>query len=382
MEAPKLVLKLKKAIWRNFAASSSPPTADLDTNNIADPSSESSERDSGRDSDDTAPRKRKIPGSAFNPSACAQCGTGTTCNRCRSLSVKAPSVDTDSDRKSSKPSLVAKVSHGAPKQSKSKTAHKASERESVLPSSPRPSTQQICLPISPVASSSADSNCASEESEIISAEHLFRFIDEFLTKCPSDILDSPVQLNPGEIQMTPYGNLTYRELASHLSGLRIEHIHRLLRGMLQKLMQNSKNGDVFNVPVDPVALNLPTYFSKIKKPMDLGTIKTKLQRGEYRELEAAVADIRLVFDNALLFNPPNNAIHEIAKALKQEFEADYVILKEKLEKEVRNVLYIRHLLFNIISLTFYFLRLNGRRVIPVLCVRGPAAYCAGRSACE
>jgi hypothetical protein len=166
-------------------------------------------------------------------------------------------------------------------------------------------------------------------------EHLFHFVDEFLTKCPEEVLDAPVQLNSGEVQMAPYGNLSYRELAYHLCGLRIEHIHRLLRGILQKLMQHPKNGDLFNHPVDPVALNLPTYFTKIKNPMDLGTVKTKLQRGEYRELESAVADIRLVFDNALLFNPAGNSVHEIAKLLKQEFEADYVCLKEKLEKEVR-----------------------------------------------
>lgn len=166
------------------------------------------------------------------------------------------------------------------------------------------------------------------------AEYLFRFVDEIMTKCSPEVLDSRVHLNSGEAQMAPYGNLSYRDLACHLTRLRIEHIHRLLRGLLQKLMQHPKNCDIFNHPVDPVALNLPTYFVKIKNPMDLGTVKTKLQRGEYRELESAVADIRLVFDNALLFNPAGNSVHEIAKLLKQEFEADFVALKEKLEKEV------------------------------------------------
>ena len=34
-------------------------------------------------------------------------------------------------------------------------------------------------------------------------------------------------------------------------------------------------------PVDPVALQIPTYFDIIKHPMDLGTILHKLARGAY-----------------------------------------------------------------------------------------------------
>nr|GMC55607.1 transcription factor GTE8-like [Ipomoea batatas] len=43
----------------------------------------------------------------------------------------------------------------------------------------------------------------------------------------------------------------------------------------------SSNGWVFNEPVDPVKLNIPDYFTVIKHPMDLGTIKKKLASGQY-----------------------------------------------------------------------------------------------------
>lgn len=37
----------------------------------------------------------------------------------------------------------------------------------------------------------------------------------------------------------------------------------------------------FLKPVDPVALNLPDYFTVIKKPMDLGTVKNNLLEIQY-----------------------------------------------------------------------------------------------------
>ncbi|KAJ0388917.1 hypothetical protein P43SY_011931 [Pythium insidiosum] len=66
---------------------------------------------------------------------------------------------------------------------------------------------------------------------------------------------------------------------------------------------------VFNYPVDPVALNLPTYTEVIKHPMDFGTIKRRLDEGLYVAVDDFVADVELVFTNARTFNPPNHYIH-------------------------------------------------------------------------
>ena len=41
--------------------------------------------------------------------------------------------------------------------------------------------------------------------------------------------------------------------------------------VLKKLLKH-KNAILFNAPVDPVALKIPTYFNVIKRPMDLGTV--------------------------------------------------------------------------------------------------------------
>lgn len=65
----------------------------------------------------------------------------------------------------------------------------------------------------------------------------------------------------------------------------------------------------FLVPVDPVKLNIPDYFDIIKQPMDLGTIKKQLAANEIRSREEFVEKVRLVFDNAVLYNKPYDEVY-------------------------------------------------------------------------
>ncbi|KAJ1979473.1 hypothetical protein H4R34_002817 [Dimargaris verticillata] len=76
----------------------------------------------------------------------------------------------------------------------------------------------------------------------------------------------------------------------------------------------------FLAPVDPVALNIPDYTRIVKHPMDFGTIKKKLDAGEYHTAQEFEADTRLVFDNCYIFNPPDNPVHQMGKQLEQVFE--------------------------------------------------------------
>jgi hypothetical protein len=54
--------------------------------------------------------------------------------------------------------------------------------------------------------------------------------------------------------------------------------------------------------------------------MDLGTVKQKLDDGEYESVEAWADDIRLVWSNAMTFNCEGNDVHEVAKGLAVSFE--------------------------------------------------------------
>ena len=76
----------------------------------------------------------------------------------------------------------------------------------------------------------------------------------------------------------------------------------------------------FYKPVDVEALGLHDYFDVIKRPMDLGTIKSKLDGGKYLTAEGFAADMRLMFQNCYTYNPPDHDVVAMAKKLSQVFE--------------------------------------------------------------
>ena len=43
----------------------------------------------------------------------------------------------------------------------------------------------------------------------------------------------------------------------------------------------AKDAYIFHEPVDPIKLNIPNYLNIVKNPMDLGTIKKKLNMNFY-----------------------------------------------------------------------------------------------------
>lgn len=100
-----------------------------------------------------------------------------------------------------------------------------------------------------------------------------------------------------------------------------------------KVLQSHQHGWVFNSPVDPVELGLPDYFEVIKKPMDLGTIRKKLENGCYHELKEFEAHVHLTFDNAMLYNPQGSVVYNMAEEMKAKFEHDYQNLIKQLEAE-------------------------------------------------
>lgn len=79
----------------------------------------------------------------------------------------------------------------------------------------------------------------------------------------------------------------------------------------------------FYAPVDAVALGLPTYHDVVKTPMDLGTVKANILAGRYGSSRAFADDMRLMFRNALAFNPAGSFVHDVAATYLRHFEAAY-----------------------------------------------------------
>ncbi|KAL3916572.1 MAG: hypothetical protein SGILL_005115 [Bacillariaceae sp.] len=98
-------------------------------------------------------------------------------------------------------------------------------------------------------------------------------------------------------------------------------------------LTNQSKAAAFMVPVDPVALGIPTYPQVVKHPMDISTIADKLEKGHYSSVPPGQSyghspscqmlngpfrkDIELMFNNAILFNPPDDWIHQAAQSLKK-----------------------------------------------------------------
>jgi hypothetical protein len=97
---------------------------------------------------------------------------------------------------------------------------------------------------------------------------------------------------------------------------RLRNLYLHTEKMLEGLMKEKMAALYFNIPVDPEKLGIPHYRDIITHPMDLGTIKGKLEGGFYCGIDALEQDLYLVFDNAITFNPPGTDVHECAKALK------------------------------------------------------------------
>ncbi|KAH7671677.1 Bromodomain-containing protein [Dioscorea alata] len=114
---------------------------------------------------------------------------------------------------------------------------------------------------------------------------------------------------------------------------------KLLSGMMKKCGQilsklmKHKGAIWFNTPVDVVGMGLHDYHQIIKNPMDLGTVKTKLNKGMYQVPPEFAADIKLTFDNALLYNPEGHEVHRVASQLLKIFEGLYYPAYEKYEKQ-------------------------------------------------
>ncbi|NXW40537.1 TIF1A factor, partial [Nyctiprogne leucopyga] len=73
---------------------------------------------------------------------------------------------------------------------------------------------------------------------------------------------------------------------------------------------------------DPVPPTVPDYYKIIKKPMDLSTIKKRLEvtNSFYTKPEDFVADFRLIFQNCAEFNEPDSEVADAGMKLAAYFE--------------------------------------------------------------
>ncbi|CAJ0571610.1 unnamed protein product, partial [Mesorhabditis spiculigera] len=74
----------------------------------------------------------------------------------------------------------------------------------------------------------------------------------------------------------------------------------------------------FYYPVDADALGLVDYHDIITQPIDLRTMRIKLDYRQYGNADEFLADIALMLDNCFKYNPPHDLVHQAGKQL-QDF---------------------------------------------------------------
>lgn len=96
-------------------------------------------------------------------------------------------------------------------------------------------------------------------------------------------------------------------------------------------IRKHKHSWPFQRPVNPVELGLPDYFDVVKRPMDLSTIKKKIDRNEYSGGSEALADFELMFSNCYLYNKPTDDVTLMCQEVESFFKS---LVKKVPEPEV------------------------------------------------
>lgn len=127
--------------------------------------------------------------------------------------------------------------------------------------------------------------------------------------------------------------MTKENIESHLESLdkKIRMTNRTVTHkclpIAQQLIED-KFGWVFHDAVDPVALGLPDYFDVVKIPMHLELVRKKLENAIYPSMDLFARDVRLVFENAILYNGEASEVGELAQTMLDKFAVMYTDLVE------------------------------------------------------
>ena len=94
----------------------------------------------------------------------------------------------------------------------------------------------------------------------------------------------------------------------------------------------------FRNPVDPVKDGASNYYSIVTNPIDLNSIRKKLNENKYNTCEQFIDDIKLIHSNSVLYNGDNSIITYIASDVLKWFETQLPFKSISYEDEWRRKL--------------------------------------------
>jgi hypothetical protein len=92
--------------------------------------------------------------------------------------------------------------------------------------------------------------------------------------------------------------------------------------LLSKLWK-ANSAWIFHEPVDLEKLNIPDYYEVVTEPMDLGTVKNKLNMNKYKNVQEFIDDINLIFLNCIKYNGEDSSVGKMCKNVREEFQRLY-----------------------------------------------------------
>ena len=109
---------------------------------------------------------------------------------------------------------------------------------------------------------------------------------------------------------------------------------------------------MFRYPVDQIKDHALNYYEIVKKPMCLDTIKKKLNAGAYDTIDDFSDDLRLIYNNSILFNQKNSVITWMAADMVKWFNerrnkkgvSKEVVWNEKVQKICKKI--AEHMTYN------------------------------------
>ncbi|KAK9422410.1 hypothetical protein SUNI508_04766 [Seiridium unicorne] len=88
----------------------------------------------------------------------------------------------------------------------------------------------------------------------------------------------------------------------------------------------------FSEPVNPIEDKVEDYFDKISKPMDLGTIRKKMNDNEYHQADEFAADVRQIFENCFTYWKEGQEMYELGRKFQKTFEEKYAGMNKWIAK--------------------------------------------------
>lgn len=74
---------------------------------------------------------------------------------------------------------------------------------------------------------------------------------------------------------------------------------------------------IFLEPVDHVGLGLDDYLDIVKNPMDMSTIRNKLNNNKYNTIQDVISDLNLIWFNCKLYNQQGSDIYNMAISMEK-----------------------------------------------------------------